>query len=129
VEELRTTYRSNNPEVFTNVPLSVKSSEFENVVPQIGDKKKLIDLSLKNALYQKREKEISKEELKSKKNKVLHIMQENLRLLSYPKIIECFDNSNFQGSSPVASMVRFVDGKPEKKGYRHFQYQNGYWPR
>jgi excinuclease ABC subunit C len=120
VEELRTTYRSNNPEVFTNVPLSVKSSEFENIVPQIGDKKKLIDLSLKNALYQKREKEISKEELKSKKNKVLHIMQENLRLLSYPKIIECFDNSNFQGSSPVASMVRFVDGKPEKKGYRHF---------
>ena len=120
VEELRTTYRSNNPEVFTNVPLSVKSSEFENIVPQIGDKKKLIDLSLKNALYQKREKEISKEELKSKKNKVLHIMQENLRLLSYPKIIECFDNSNFQGSSPVASMVRFVDSKPEKKGYRHF---------
>lgn len=120
VEELRTTYRSNNPEVFTNVPLSVKSTEFENVVPQIGDKKKLIDLSLKNALYQKREKEISKEELKSKKNKVLHIMQENLRLLSYPKIIECFDNSNFQGSSPVASMVRFVDGKPEKRGYRHF---------
>lgn len=120
VEELRSTYRSTNPEVYTNLALTVKSNDFENVVPQIGDKKKLIDLSLKNALYQKREKEISKEEQKSKKNKVLHIMQENLRLLSYPKIIECFDNSNFQGSSPVASMVRFVDGKPEKKGYRHF---------
>lgn len=47
-------------------------------------------------------------------------MQENLRLLNYPRIIECFDNSNFQGASPVASMVRFVDGKPDKKGYRHF---------
>ncbi|TXH30219.1 MAG: excinuclease ABC subunit C [Cyclobacteriaceae bacterium] len=120
VQELRSTYRSNNPEVYTNIPLAVKSDEFENVLPQIGDKKKLVDLSLKNALYQKREKEISKEEQKDKKNKVLHIMQENLRLLQYPKIIECFDNSNFQGTSPVASMVRFVDGKPDKKGYRHF---------
>jgi excinuclease ABC subunit C len=120
VQELRSTYRSNNPEVYTNIPLAVKSDEFENVLPQIGDKKKLLDLSLKNALYQKREKEISKEEEKGKKNKVLHIMQENLRLLQYPKIIECFDNSNFQGTSPVASMVRFVDGKPDKKGYRHF---------
>ncbi len=120
VQEIRTTYRSNNPEVYTNLPLLVKSDEFENVVPQIGDKKKLIDLSLKNALYQKREKEINKEEQKSKKNKVLHIMQADLRLNQYPKIIECFDNSNFQGTSPVASMVRFVDGKADKKGYRHF---------
>lgn len=120
VQDLRSTYRSNNPEVYTNVPLSLKSDAFENVLPQIGDKKKLVDLSLKNALYQKREKEISKEERKDKKNKVLHIMQEHLRLLQYPKIIECFDNSNFQGTSPVASMVRFVDGKPDKKGYRHF---------
>lgn len=47
-------------------------------------------------------------------------MQENLRLLNYPKIIECFDNSNFLGTNPVASMVRFIDGKPDKKGYRHF---------
>jgi excinuclease ABC subunit C len=120
VQELRSTYRSYNPEVYTNLPLTVKSDEFENVVPQIGDKKKLVDLSLKNALYLKKEKEIDKEEQKSKKNKVLHIMQENLRLMNYPKIIECFDNSNFQGTSPVASMVRFVDGKADKKGYRHF---------
>lgn len=120
VQELRTTYHSDNPEVYTNLSLPVKSEDFENVVPQIGDKKKLVDLSLKNALYQKRDKEISKEEQKSKKNKVLHIMQENLRLLQYPKIIECFDNSNFQGTNPVASMVRFVDGKADKKGYRHF---------
>ena len=120
VQELRSTYRSNNPEVYTNLALTVKSDEFENVIPQIGDKKKLVDLSLKNALYLKKEKEIDREEQKSRKNKVLHIMQENLRLLNYPKIIECFDNSNFQGTNPVASMVRFVDGKPDKKGYRHF---------
>jgi len=120
VHELRSTYRSNNPEVYTNLPITVKSDDFENVIPQIGDKKKLVDLSLKNALYLKKEKEIDKEEQKSKKNRVLHIMQDNLRLINYPKIIECFDNSNLQGSSPVASMVRFVDGKPDKKGYRHF---------
>ena len=120
VQELRSEHRSNNPEVFTNKELSVKSDYFENIVPQIGDKKKLVDLSLKNALYLKREREINKEERKTKKNEVLHILQENLRLNQYPKIIECFDNSNFQGTNPVAAMVRFVDGKPDKKGYRHF---------
>lgn len=120
VQELRSEYRSTNAEVFTNVALSVKSDEFENIVPQIGDKKKLVDLSHKNALYLKREREISKEEKKSKKNEVLHIMMKDLHLLQYPKIIECFDNSNFQGTNPVASMVRFVEGKPDKKGYRHF---------
>jgi excinuclease ABC subunit C len=120
VQELRSEYHSSNPEVYTNLALTVKSEEFENVVPQIGDKKKLVDLSLKNALYLKREREISKEEKKSKKNEVLHIMMKDLRLMQYPKIIECFDNSNFQGTNPVASMVRFVEGKPDKKGYRHF---------
>lgn len=120
VQDLRSTYSSNNADVFTNIPLTVKSEDFENVVPQIGDKKKLVDLSLKNALYLRKEAEINKEEQKAKKNKVLHIMQQDLRLLNYPRIIECFDNSNFQGTSPVASMVRFVDGKAEKKGYRHF---------
>jgi excinuclease ABC subunit C len=107
-------------EVFTNVALSVKSDEFENVVPQIGDKKKLVDLSLKNALYLKREREISKEEKKAKKNEVLHIMMENLRLVQYPKIIECFDNSNLQGTNAVSACVVFKNGKPSKKDYRHF---------
>ena len=120
VQELRSEYHSSNPEVYTNLALTVKSDQFENVVPQIGDKKKLVDLSLKNALYLKREREISKEEKKSKKNEVLHIMMKDLRLMQYPKIIECFDNSNFQGTNPVASMVRFVEGKPDKKRYRHF---------
>lgn len=120
VEEIRSEYKSNNAEVYTNIALSVKSDAFENVVPQIGDKKKLVDLSLKNALYLKREREINKEERKTKKNEVLHVLMDNLRLSQYPKIIECFDNSNFQGTNPVAAMVRFVDAKPDKKGYRHF---------
>lgn len=59
-------------------------------------------------------------EKQSKKNEVLYTLQSDLKLPSIPRVIECFDNSNFQGTTPVASMVRFVDGKPEKKGYRHF---------
>lgn len=120
VVELRSIYRSNNPEVYTNIPLLLKSDDFENVVPQIGDKRKLVEMSLKNSLFMKREKELSKDIRKSKKLEVLTILQENLRLIQMPRIIECFDNSNFQGTSPVASMVRFVDGVPDKKGYRHF---------
>lgn len=120
IAEIRAEYNSTNAEVYTNLPIEVKADDYENVVPQIGDKKKLVDLSLRNALYLKKEKEIDKEALKSKKNKVLTILQQDLRLIQFPKIIECFDNSNFQGTNPVAAMVRFVDGKPDKKGYRHF---------
>lgn len=118
--ELRTEFRSTNPTIFSNIPLTVKSEELENVIPQIGDKKKLIALSLKNALFMKAKKEAEKIDRLEKKNKVLGILQKDLRLTSWPGIIECFDNSNLQGSTPVASMVRFVDGRPDKSGYRHF---------
>ncbi|HMI66412.1 MAG TPA: excinuclease ABC subunit UvrC [Cyclobacteriaceae bacterium] len=118
--ELRTEFRSTNSILFSNLPVTVKLEEVQNVVPQIGDKKKLVALSLKNAWYAKTKKEAEKNERKEKKNKVLGILQHDLRLLTWPEIIECFDNSNLQGSTPVASMVRFVDGRPDKAGYRHF---------
>jgi excinuclease ABC subunit C len=119
-QEMRTEYRSDNKTIFSNIALSTKQEEVENIVPQIGDKRKLVGLSLKNALFAKAKRETEKAEKKEKKNKVLGILQQDLRLNTWPEIIECFDNSNFQGTSPVASMVRFVDGKPDKKGYRHF---------
>jgi excinuclease ABC subunit C len=119
-QELRTEFRSTNPVVYSNIPISVLSADLENVVPQIGDKRKLVALSLKNALYLKTQREMDKAERIEKKNKVLGILQKDLRLNTWPGIIECFDNSNLQGSSPVASMVRFVDGRPDKAGYRHF---------
>ena len=119
-QALRTEFRSSNATLFSNISLTVKSDEVENIVPQIGDKKKLVALSLKNAWYAKTKREAEKTEKKEKKNKVLGILQKDLRLLAWPEIIECFDNSNFQGTTPVASMVRFVDGKPDKAGYRHF---------
>ncbi|HLT71523.1 MAG TPA: helix-hairpin-helix domain-containing protein, partial [Cyclobacteriaceae bacterium] len=68
----------------------------------------------------RRDIELANGEKRSKHNEVLTILQRDMRLPAVPYVIECFDNSNFQGTTPVASMVRFVNGKPDKKGYRHF---------
>jgi excinuclease ABC subunit C len=102
------------------VPVTLLDDETENVIPKIGDKKKLISLSLKNGLELKRDKEILREGKKSKQLEVLSILQKDLLLTTLPLVIECFDNSNIQGTIPVASMVRFQNGKPDKKNYRHF---------
>lgn len=119
-QQLRLETNSTNKIIYSNLPLQITEDSIENVVPQIGDKKRLIDLSLKNVLYLKAKKEISKEETKIRNIEVLKDLQRDLSLKSLPRIIECFDNSNLGGTNPVASMVRFVDGKPDKKGYRHF---------
>ncbi len=118
-QEMRLMHGSVNKTIYSNVPILVNQEE-ENVVPQIGDKRKLIALSLANALHNRHKKESEKHEKRSKEFEILSILQKDLRLLNFPKIIECFDNSNFQGTTPVASMVRFVDGKADKSGYRHF---------
>lgn len=110
----------NNETVLSNIPISMLDENTENVVPKIGDKRKLVSLSLKNALELKHQKELLREGKKSKQLETLSILQKDLQLSSLPLIIECFDNSNFQGTTPVASMVRFLNGKPDKKGYRHF---------
>ena len=90
------------------------------VQPKIGDKRKLIELSLKNALYYKKEKLSFADEGKDKKNRVLLQLKKDLSLNELPNHIECFDNSNIQGTNPVASMVCFLNGKPAKKEYRHY---------
>ena len=118
--ELREQTRSSNRLILSNVPITVLEENVENVVPQIGDKKKLLSLSIKNALELRKEREIFREGKKSKQKEILTILQKDLQLRTLPAVIECFDNSNIQGTTPVASMVRFVQGKPDKKGYRHF---------
>jgi excinuclease ABC subunit C len=118
--ELREQTRSTNRLILSNVPITVLEENVENVVPQIGDKKKLLSLSIKNALELRKEREIFREGKKSKQKEILTILQKDLQLQTLPSVIECFDNSNIQGTTPVASMVRFVQGKPDKKGYRHF---------
>lgn len=118
--ELRSQSLSTNAEVLSNLAIGLLPSGTENSIPKIGDKKKLVLLSLKNTLELQREKELARSEKKEKKPEVLSILQKDLQLQSLPAVIECFDNSNFQGTTPVASMVRFVNGKPDKNGYRHF---------
>lgn len=118
--EMQEQSRSGNKIVFSNIPINLLPEGSENIIPKIGDKRKLVLLSQKNAMELQRERELLRAEKKAKKNEVLFILQKDMQLPTLPDVIECFDNSNFQGTTPVASMVRFVNGKPDKKGYRHF---------
>ena len=120
VQELRDQVKSNHNVILSNIPITTLEDGIENTIPQIGDKKKLVALSIKNALELRKERELFREGKKSKQKETLLILQKDMQLPTLPSIIECFDNSNLQGTIPVASMVRFVDGKSDRKGYRHF---------
>ncbi|EON77328.1 Excinuclease ABC subunit C [Lunatimonas lonarensis] len=117
---LRDQFQSDAKEILVNVPIEDELTDFQVIVPKIGDKRKLIDLSLKNALYYKKEKALLAGEVSDKKSRVLRQLQSDLSLPELPDHIECFDNSNIQGAHPVASMVCFLNGKPANKEYRHY---------
>lgn len=91
-------------------------------VPQRGDKKQLLELSERNAKYFQLDKQRQKElvDPERRTNRILETIKKDLRLKSLPVHMECFDNSNIQGTYPVAAMVVFRNGRPEKKDYRHF---------
>lgn len=116
----REKYDSHAPEVLTNLPLSIELDNLSLIVPKIGDKKKLVALAIKNALFFKKERFIRKEDYQEKSNRTLILLQQDLQLKNLPLHIECFDNSNLQGDNPVAAMVCFKHGKPSKREYRHF---------
>ena len=120
IVSLREEFGSNGKTILTNIPVGLPLENVEFIVPKIGDKKKLVELSLKNALFLKKDRLSQSATNKTKQNRVLLELQESLQLKNIPKHIECFDNSNLQGSNPVASMVCFRNGKPAKKDYRHF---------
>lgn len=125
ITQLREKFNSPSKEII--VPYSIDYPE-ENItltVPKAGDKKKLLELSQKNVNYFREElkkKKILQLETKTdtQKEKVLEVVQRDLKLPALPVHIECFDNSNFQGSYPVSAMVCFKNGIPSKKDYRHF---------
>ncbi|WP_009032926.1 excinuclease ABC subunit UvrC [Indibacter alkaliphilus] len=117
---LRDQFKSDAPEIIVNIHFEEEFEGLNIYVPKIGDKKKLVDLSLKNAKYYKQEKLLTSGEVKDKKFRVLKQLQSDLSLKEMPDHIECFDNSNIQGSNPVASMVCFLNGKPAIKEYRHY---------
>jgi excinuclease ABC subunit C len=119
--ELRHRFHSITREVI--LPFEIDTAlEIKQSIPKIGDKKKLLDLSLRNAklfmLEQAKRKELTDPERHQKR--ILHNLQKDLRLKSYPNRIECFDNSNIQGYHPVAAMVCFINARPAKKEYRHY---------
>ncbi|MBN9300077.1 MAG: excinuclease ABC subunit C [Filimonas sp.] len=124
VNNLRDTFNSLSSEIV--VPFEVDVPESIAVtIPKGGDKKKLLDLSLKNVNYFREELRKKKTlQLEGKtdmeKKQVLYSMQQDLSLPEVPVHIECFDNSNFQGSFPVSAMVCFKNGIPSKTDYRHF---------
>lgn len=111
-----------NKEVLSNYLFEVHPS-ITLTVPKIGDKKKLTDLSLANAETIKEKKE-SDQKLKKEDLALLITAKNDLRLKNIPRTIECFDNSNLQGTTPVASMVQFENGKPRKSEYRHFNIKS-----
>ena len=108
------------------LPFSVELESTDKLIvtiPQAGDKKKLLDLSLKNVFYFKKEKLLQYEKLNPeiRVDRLMEQMQKDLRLPKQPRRIDCFDNSNFQGSFPVSAMVCFIDGKAAKNEYRHYK--------
>lgn len=117
---LQDQFQSDADEVLLNIELSEEIEGLNVFTPKIGDKKKLIELSLKNALYYKKEKALLKGLNEDKKDRVIRQLQSDLSLPDVPDHIECFDNSNIQGTNPVASMVCFLNGKPAVKEYRHY---------
>lgn len=120
--ELRTRFNSDSKEVLTSIPIDDFTDSFKLSFPQRGDRKKLVDLSLKNAKEYKLDKYKQQKIVDPEKhqNRILNQLKVDLRLKEEPKHIECFDNSNFQGTNAVAACVVFKNAKPAKKEYRHF---------
>ena len=119
--EIRQRFNSHSKEIY--VPFEVTlESHLKVVVPKLGDKKKILELSERNAKFfrQNRFKQIKIIDPDRHTNRIMGQMKKDLRLSMEPRHIECFDNSNMQGSNPVAACVVFRDGKPSKKEYRHY---------
>jgi excinuclease ABC subunit C len=121
---IRSTFNSDAAEIVVPFPVDYPESEVKLTVPKSGEKKKLLELSEKNARHFI--EELKKRDMlqltgkNSSKLKLLEGLKKELRLPEIPVHIECFDNSNFQGSYPVSAMVCFKNGEPSKKDYRHF---------
>ncbi|MEP3837208.1 MAG: excinuclease ABC subunit UvrC [Algibacter sp.] len=121
ITEIRQRFNSNSKEIY--VPFKVDLGENLKVtIPKLGDKKHILDLSLRNAKYFRMErfKQMKIVDPDRHANRIMAQMKVDLRLSEEPRHIECFDNSNIQGTHPVAACVVFKNGKPSKKDYRHF---------
>ncbi|MBK5271060.1 MAG: excinuclease ABC subunit C, partial [Bacteroidia bacterium] len=124
VAQLRTTFNSDAPEIVVPFPIEFPQNGIKITVPRGGNKKQLLQLSEKNVSYfieeLKNKQRLQLNTKNADKIKILEQLQHDLQLTELPAHIECFDNSNFQGSYPVSAMVCFKNGEPSKKDYRHF---------
>ncbi len=125
ITEFRTRFDSHSKEIIVPFEMDFPDSGIKFIVPKLGEKKKLLELSQKNVIFFKREKLDQYEKLNPelRTDRLLEQMKKDLRLNQLPRHIECFDNSNFQGKFPVSAIVVFKDAKPSKKDYRHFNVQ------
>ena len=121
ITEIRQRFNSASKEIYT--PFKVElGRDIKVTVPKLGDKRHILDLSIRNAKYYRmdRFKQIKITDPDRHANRIMSQMKVDLRLSDEPRHIECFDNSNIQGTNPVAACVVFKNGKPSKKEYRHF---------
>ncbi|PLX03042.1 MAG: excinuclease ABC subunit C, partial [Marinilabiliales bacterium] len=122
IMQFRERFKSESDEIILPFEPDTELKELKVTVPLRGDKKMLLDLSKRNAMHYKMELQKQRDltDPDRHKKRIIKTMKEDLRMPVEPEIIECFDNSNFQGDYPVAAMVQFKDAKPNKKEYRHY---------
>ena len=121
IVELRERFKLLSREIIVPFPVEV-GENVKVTVPQLGDKKQILELSIRNAKFYRMDqlKQLQIVDPDRHTNRIMGQMKKDLRLPVEPRHIECFDNSNIQGTNPVAACVVFKDGKPSKKDYRHF---------
>jgi excinuclease ABC subunit C len=121
ITEIRQRFNSQSKEVYLPFPVDVEDT-LKVTLPKLGDKRRILELSERNARFyrQDRLKQIKIVDPDRHTKRIMAQMKADLRLSEEPTHIECFDNSNIQGSNPVAACVVFKNGKPSKKDYRHF---------
>ena len=121
ITEIRQRFNSNSKEIYVSTMVDL-GEDVKVTIPKLGDKKSIVDLSKRNAMYYRIDKlkQIKIVDPDRHANRIMAQMKADLRLSEEPRHIECFDNSNIQGTNPVAACVVFKNGKPSKKDYRHF---------
>ena len=120
--EMRNRFHSQSKEILSNINFEIELPDLRLTIPKMGDKKTLVDLSVKNATYYRLD-QLKREAIKNPERnteRILNQIKKDFRLVELPRHMECFDNSNIQGTNPVSACVVFRDAKPSKKDYRHF---------
>jgi len=127
IQNLREKFNSITEEIIVPFPVVLPEKDLVITVPKIGDKKKLLELSEKNVQYhllQKKKQAASATGKQTSAERILRTLQADLHMEDVPLWLECFDNSNLQGTNPVSSCVVFKNAKPSKRDYRHYNVKS-----